>query len=170
MKTNYLLTVLSEDRKGLVSIITNMLNRKGIVIESISAGRTDIHTQVLITMEVIATTTEINNISARIGNIIEVYQVNLAKFQDAPYQKVALYKLKKEGFNSEAYIKLQKYGASMIGYYHNEIIIQKTGRDEDITMLYNELEGPYLTSFSKSAAIALNPFGEDESSVIRVAA
>ena len=170
MKTNYLLTVLSEDRKGLVSIITNMLNRKGIEIESISAGRTDIHSQVLITMEVIATPAEIKNTSVRIGNIIEVCRVSLSKFQDARYQKVALYNLKKEGFNSETYTKLQKYGASMVGYYRNEIIIQKTGRDEDITMLYNELEGPYLTNFSKSAAIVLNPFDQDESSVIRVAA
>ncbi|MES2113219.1 MAG: hypothetical protein V4577_30995 [Bacteroidota bacterium] len=170
MKTNYLLTILSEDRKGLVSIITNMLNRKGIEIESISAGRTDIQSQVLITMEVITTLAEIKNVSARIGNIIEVCQVSLEKFQDARYQKVALYTLKKEGFNSETYTKLQKYGAYMVGYYRNEIIIQKTGRDEDIRMLYNELEGPYLTSFSKSAAIALNPFEEDESSVIRVAA
>jgi acetolactate synthase-1/3 small subunit len=170
MKTNYLLTILSDDRKGLVSNIANMLNRKDIEIEGISAARTDIRNQVLITIEVIATLAEIKNMSARIGNIIEVYQVNSTKFKDAWYQKVALYTLQKEGFNSETYTKLQKFGASMVGYYRNEIIIQKTGRDEDIRMLYNELDGPYLTGFSKSAAIALKSFEDDESSVIKVAA
>ena len=170
MKTHYLLTILSEDRKGLVSIITSMLNRKGIEIESISAARTDIHSRVLITIEVIAEPGEIKNMSLKIGNIIEVDQVDTALIRDAWYQKVALYTLEKEGVSSDIYARLQKYGATMVSYNKHDVIIQKTGRDEDIRLLYNELDGPYLKSFSKSAAIALKPLEENESSVIRLAA
>jgi acetolactate synthase small subunit len=164
------LTILSEDRKGLVSIITSMLNRKNIEIESISAAKTDIHSRVVITLEVIAEPGEIKNMSFKIGNIIEVDQVNTALIRDAWCQKVAFYIIEKEGFNSEVYTRLQKYGATIVGYYNKEIIIQKTGRDEDIQLLYNELEGPYLKSFTKSAPITLKPLKEDESSVIRLAA
>jgi len=170
MKTHYLLTILSEDRKGLVSIITSILNRKGIEIESISTARTDIHSRVLITIEVIAESSEIKFISNKIGNIIEVLYVENALIEDAWYQKVALYTIDKAGYNSDTYSRFQKFGAVMVGYFQDEIIIQKTGRDEDILLLYNELEGPYLKNFSKSAAISLKPLEEDESSVIRLAA
>jgi acetolactate synthase-1/3 small subunit len=170
MKTHYLLTILSEDRKGLVSIITSMLNCKGIEVESISAARTDVHSRVLVTLEVIGDVAEVKKMSLKIGGIIEVYEVDMALIRDAWYQKVALYTIEKEGFNTDLYTRLQKYGATIAGYYNDEIIVQKTGRDEDIRLLYNELEGPYLKSFSKSAAISLKPLGEDESSVIRLAA
>jgi acetolactate synthase I/III small subunit len=170
MKAHYLLTILSEDRKGLVSIITGMLNRKGIEIESVSAARTDIHSRVLVTLEVIGNVAELKNMSLKIGNIIEVYEVDMDLIRDAWYQKVALYTIEKEGFNAELYTRLQKYGATIAGYYDDEVIVQKTGRDEDIQLLYNEMEGPYLKSFSKSAAIALKPLEVDESSVISQAA
>jgi acetolactate synthase small subunit len=166
MKAHYLLTILSLGRKGLVSIITGMLNRKGIEIESVSAARTDIHSRVLVTLEIIGDVAEVKNVSSKMGNIIEVYEVDMALIRDAWYQKVALYTIEREGFNAELYTRLQKYGATMVGYYNQEIIIQKTGRDEDIQLLYNELEGPYLKSFSKGAAIALKPLEVDESSGI----
>jgi hypothetical protein len=40
------MTILSKDRRVLVSIIISVLSRKGIEIENVSAARTDIHTRV----------------------------------------------------------------------------------------------------------------------------
>ena len=171
MKRNYLLNILSEDRKGLVSIITGMLNRKGIAIESISAAKTDTHTNVLITIEVITDSVEIKMMVLKIKNIVEVSQVTACLLQHAVYHKVALYSLDKQAYNSDMYNKLQKYGAVILGYDNDRLIIQKTGRDEHILALYNLLEGKHLTGFSKSAAISLTPFTtDDEEVVIRKAA
>ena len=170
MKANYLLNILSEDRKGLVSIITGMLNRKGIEIESISAARTDTHTNVLITIEVIAGVAELKTMVLKIKNIVEVSQVTACLRQHAVYHKVALYSLDKQAYNSDMYNKLQKYGAVILGYDKDKLIIQKTGRDEHILALYNLLEGTHLTGFSKSAAISLMPFTADDEAVISRAA
>jgi len=170
MKQTYLFTILSEDKKGLLSILTSMLNRKLIDIESISASRTVIRSQVLVTIEVVMEPAEVRFVLLRMKNIIEVLQVEACLMKDAWYQKVALYTIEREGYNSELYSKLQKFGAVMVGYYHDEIIIQKTGRDEDILQLYNELEGKYLKRFRKSAAMSLKPLEEDQSSVISTAA
>ncbi len=153
----------------LISIITSMLNRKGIEMESIHAARTDIHDQVLIHIEVIAEPGEIKNVSAKIGNIIEVEQVELCLTKNSWYQKVALNTIDKIGYNSLVFQKLQKYGATMVGYHNEQVIIEKIGRDEDLQLLYNELEGPHLISLMKSAAISLKPL-EDQSSVISMAA
>lgn len=158
MKRNYLLNILSENRKGLVSIITGMLNRKGIEMESISAAKTDTHTNVLITIEVIAEAAELKTMVLKIENIIEVSQVAARLLQHSVYHKVALYTLDKEAYNSDMYNKLQKYGAVILGYDKDKLIVQKTGRDEHILALYNLLEGKHLTGFSKSAAISLTPF------------
>jgi acetolactate synthase-1/3 small subunit len=170
MKKAYLLTILSEDKKGLVSIIMSMLNRKLIEIESISTSRTDIHNQLVITIEAIIEVTEVRFITLRINNIVEVLNVEACQLKDAWYQKIGIYILEMKGYNSEVFSKLQKYGAVVSGYQKNDIIIQKIGRDDDIRLLYNELEGPHLRNFSKSAAIALKPWDEEESSVISMAA
>ena len=170
MKEHYLLTILSEDRKGLVSIITGILNRRGTEIESVSAARTDIHWRVLVTLEVITESSDIKIISNKIKNIIEVFHVEIALIQDAWYQKVALYTIDKSGYNSEIHCRLQKFGAVIVGYFQDEILIQKTGRDEDILLLYNDLDGPYLKSFTKSAAISIKPIADEDSSVMSLAA
>jgi acetolactate synthase-1/3 small subunit len=167
---NYLLNILSEDRKGLMSIITSMLNRKSIEIESISAAKTDIHTQVLINIEVIANDTDIKLMAFKIENIIEVYKVEVELLQHASYQKLALYTLHKDGYNTKVNNQIQKYGAIIVGYDHDVITIQKSGRDEDIQLLYNELEGKYLKSFSKSAVISLKAISVDDDTVISKAA
>jgi len=171
MKRNYLLNILSEDRKGLVSIITGMLNRKGIAIEGISATKTDTYNNVSITIEVIAETTELRMMVLKIKNIVEVSQVTTCLLQRAMYHKVALYSLEKQAYNSELYGNLQKYGAVILGYDKDKLIIQKTGRDEHILALYNLLDGEYLTGFSKSAAVAIMPFtnGDEEVVISRAA-
>jgi len=170
MKKNYLLNILSEDRKGLLSIITSMLNRKGIQIESISAAKTDIHTQVLINIEVFANSKEINLMALKIKNIVEVYNTEVSLLNDALYQKIALYILDSKGYNSNILRTIQKYGATTICFDNGEIVVQKVGRDEDIQVLYNELEGIYLKGFSKSAAISLKTIQIDEEPVISMAA
>ena len=169
-KEHYLLDILSEDKNGLVSIIAGMLNRKLIGIESICTSRTDVHAQVQISIEVIMNPEEVSRILHKIKNIIEVYQAEATLIKEAWYQKVALFTLEKDALTLDLFHRLQKYGAVMVGYYADEIVVQKTGREEDIQALYNELDGKHLKSFSKSAAISLKPLSEDESSVISRAA
>jgi acetolactate synthase-1/3 small subunit len=170
MKAHYLLTILSENKKGLVSNITGRLNRKLIAIESICTAHTDIHCQIIIDLMIVAESIEIKNTAARISNIIEVYNVRFELTTDALYEKLAIYTLEKESYNSKMFQKLQKYGAYILCYEGNDLIIEKIGREEDIMALYNELEGPHLKSFKKSAAISLRVLGEERSSVISMAA
>jgi len=166
IKKNYLLNILSEDRKGLVSIITSMLNRKGIEIESICAAKTDDRTNVLLTIEVVANAIEIKMMVLKIRNIVDVYHAVACLLENAAYHKVALYVLNKETCNSEVYNHMQKYGAVIVGYDKDCVIIQKTGRDEHILALFNVLDGKYLKGFSKSAAIALRPFVNDDEDLV----
>ncbi len=170
MKSDYVLTIFSEDRKGLISIITNMLNRKGIEMESINAARTDIHTRVIITIQLNGYADEIKLMTLKIKNIIEVYHTEVHLLTDIFYQKVALYAINKDSYNAALFTKMQKYGATIVGYPAGKIIIQKIGREEDIQSLYNELEGVHLHSFSKSALISLNAIEPSEEPVISMAA
>lgn len=170
MKSDYVLTIFSEDRKGLISIITSMLNRKGIEMESINAARTDIHTRVIITIQLNGYADEIKLMTLKIKNIIEVYHAEVHLLTDIFYQKVALYAINKDSYNATLFTKMQKYGATIVGYSAGRIIIQKIGREEDIQLFYNELEGVHLHSFSKSALISLNAIELSEEPVISMAA
>jgi len=147
-----------------------MLNRKGIEMESINAARTDIHTRVIITIQLNGYADEIKLMTLKINNIIEVYHAEVRLLSDISYQKVAFYAINKGSYNVELFTKIQKHAATIVGYSADKIIIQKIGREEDIQLLYNELEGKHLCSFSKSALISLNAIELSEEPVISMAA
>jgi acetolactate synthase small subunit len=170
MKANYLLNILSEDKKGLVSTITNLLNRNNIEIECISTARTDIHSQVLINLQLFADENELRKVSLKIKNIIEVTTVGVSLLNDSWYQKTALFTFDKNGYDSSVSNVIQKYGAVLVGVVNDNLIIQKIGRDEDIQLVYNALEGKYLKSFCKGAAVSLQSLSLSEEPVLRLAA
>jgi acetolactate synthase small subunit len=170
MKANYLLDILSEDKKGLVGMVTTLLNRNDIEIECISTARTDIHSQVLVSLQLFADADKLRRVCFKINNIIEIETFKISLLEDSWYQKTALFTLDKNGYDSAVNNVIQKYGATLVGVGNDDLIIQKIGRDEDIQLLYNALEGKYLKSFCKSAAISLQPLHLSEEPVIRLAA
>jgi acetolactate synthase small subunit len=170
MKANYLLNILSEDKKGLVSMITILLNRNNLEIECISTARTDIHSQVLINLQLFAEANELRKVCLKINNIIEVSSVEVLLLNDSWYQKTALFTFDRKGYDSAVNNLIQKYGAILVGVVNDNLIIQKNGRDEDIQLLYNALEGKYLKSFCKGAAVSLQSLFLSDETVIRPAA
>jgi acetolactate synthase small subunit len=152
-KINYLLTIRAEDRPGLLHLVTGILNRKLIPIDSLSAAPTDIHDIVLITMEIGISEKALPPVLYKLENIIEVFAVEAVKADTVLSQRSAYFKLNKEILASPQAIAISKHDAQIVNLYPGAVLIGKSGSEAAIRALYNALEGPYLLGFSQTGLI-----------------
>lgn len=171
MREKYVLSIKADDRPGLLHLITGMINRRLIEIESLSAAKTDDHSVVMITIELLVSEKALQPLILKLENIIEVYAVDAVKADEAIGIRSVFFKLSKSFLETPDALILQKYGASIVNLYPEAVLVSKSGCDADILNLYNQLEGPHLLGFIQTGLIADTVLiDEDQSSVISMAA
>ena len=167
MRKNYVLNIKAEDRPGLLHLVIGMIEKKLIRIKSLSAAPTDIHDIVMITIELSAAEGDVAQLALKLENIIEVFAVEAIKYDKTVCLRVAYFKMAKAFLESPKAIALAKYGATILKFYPDVLLIAKYGTDATILKLYNELEGEHLIGFSQTGLITDSKLiGEDGSSVI----
>jgi acetolactate synthase small subunit len=154
MKEKYILTILAEKKMGLLSQITGLLNRKMLEIESITAAKTDAHSEVIISIELFISEKALHPLLMKLENIIEVFKAEAVKVDDVICQRVAFFKLSKDILNTPHSSTIQKYGAQIINLYPDAILISKSGNEKDINALFQQLDGPHLLGFMQSGLLA----------------
>lgn len=167
MRNAYTLTIKAEDRPGLLHLVTGMIEKKLVRIKSLSLAPTDIHDIVLITIELNIKESELTTLAFKLENIIEVFSVEVSRYDETLCLRAAYYKMAKTFLESPKAIPLSKYDATILKFYPDALLIAKYGTDATIRALYNELDGPHLLGFSQTGLITDSRLiGEDESSVI----
>lgn len=150
---NCIIAVYSDDKKGLLGQILDMLNRRSYTINSLNVSRTDIRETVLITMEIKLPINELQNLLRKIERIVEVYHAIAYMPGELVLNKVGFYRVTIQMMDDDLWLLLQKYGAIVSKVFEDSLVIQKTGTDSDLNELYNRLDGEYLLSFCKSGLI-----------------
>jgi acetolactate synthase small subunit len=153
MNEKYVLTIKADDRPGLIHLVTGMINRRLIEIESLSAAKTDISSIVIITMELNISDKALTPLMLKLENIIEVYAVEAVKGRQAICQRSAYFKMAKAFLETPQAVALQKYGGAIVKLYPDAVLVSKCGCDADIRNLYNQLEGPHLLGYSQTGLI-----------------
>jgi acetolactate synthase-1/3 small subunit len=154
MKEKYILTILAEKRLGLLSQITGLLNRKMLEIESITAAKTDAHSEVIIGIELFISEKALHPLLMKLENIIEVLKVAAVKVDDVICHRLAFFKLSKGILNTPQSSVIQKHGTQIINLYPDAILISKAGNEKDINVLFQQLDGPHLLGFMQSGLLA----------------
>lgn len=153
MNGKFIISILSDDKKGLLGQITSVFNKKNYEIESLNLSRTDVRTIVLITIEAILPETEVQHTLHRIEKFIEVYSADAHCAVENSLRKVGFFRVSKEIMTSSTWSAIQKYGAGITGVFEDSLFLEKTGSDADIQELYNKLDGVHLLSFCKTGLI-----------------
>jgi len=167
MKTDYVVTIKAQDRPGLLHLVTGILNRKLIPIISLNAAPTDVHDIVSITMEISISEKALQPLLYKLENIIEVFSLEAVRYDQAISLRSAFFKMDKAVLASQQVSAIRKWEAQMVSLYPDSVLIAKSGNEEVIRSLYNDLDGPYLLGFSQTGLITDSKLiGEDQSSVI----
>ena len=155
----YTLSVLTENKAGLLNHITIIFNRRKINIDSLNVSTSEIKGVSRFTIVVKSNKEKIIKILNQINKLIDVLGAFLYEEGEIYYQEIALYKLSTKiflkGDNVEKIVR--KNGAKILIIEEDHTIIQKTGTKLETQKLYNELEkfGSIL-EFVRSGRVAVS--------------
>ena len=154
MKEKYILNIKAEERRGLLHLLTGTIEKRQVIIHSLSSASTDVHGVLMITIEIFATERELMTLSLKLENIVEVFQVEVTQYDKALCLRAAYFKMSKAFMESPQLSVMQKYNATVVNFYADSVLIAKYGCDSAIKALYNQLEGPHLLGFIQSGLIS----------------
>lgn len=174
-KEHYVLTIKAEDRPGLLHLITGVLNRKLIPIISLTASPTDVHGIVLVTIEVELSNKALQPLIFKLENIIEVFEVEPLAADEGICRRSAYFLVDKAILTSTQSAVISKLEAQLVYMKDDTILLTRSGNDDSIQRLYNELSGSYLLGFSQTgiivnSALIAHQDGEQSSVISRLAA
>ena len=156
----YTISVLTEDKAGLLNHITIIFNRRKLNIDSLNVSTTEVTGVSRFTIVVNSTLESATKVVKQIRKLVDVLAAFLYEEDEIYYQEIALYKLSTKIFLKGDLVEkiiIRKYGAKILKIEEDHIIIQKTGTKVGTQKLYDELKkfGEIL-EFARSGRVALS--------------
>ena len=158
MEGNYTLSVLTEDRSGLLNNITVIFTRRKINIESLNVSTSEVKDISRFTIVANCSREQIDKICQQIRKLVDVLGAFVYEHDEIFYQEIALYKVPTSVFleGQKIEILVRNNGARILVIEQDHIIIEKTGLKEDTHDLYTKLEPYGLLEFVRSGRVAIS--------------
>ena len=155
---DFTLSVLTEDKAGLLNHITIIFNRRKINIASLNVSATEVPGLSRFTIVITSTRDQAEKVVKQIRKIIDVLGAFVYEEDEVYYQEIALYKVPTDAFLNGNTIEtlVRNRGARILAIEADHIIIEKTGHKEDTHKLYKELEPFGLLEFVRSGRVAIS--------------
>ena len=161
MKKYYTISVLTEDKAGLLTQITILFTRRKINIESLNVSSSEVKGISRFTIVSKGTREQIDKLCLQIRKLIEVVGAFVYDENEIYYQEIALYKVSTKSFlkNKHTESLIRSDGARILVIEKDYIIIEKTGRKEETHDLYCKLEPYGILEFVRSGRVSLSKSG-----------
>lgn len=155
---NYTLSVLTEDRAGLLNNVTIIFTRRKININSLNVSSSEVEGMSRYTIVIDSTRDMADKVCAQIRKLVDVLGAFVYEEDEIYYQEIALYKVPTKVFlNGEKIENLvRSNGARILVIEENHIVIEKTGHHKDTHELYKKLEPFGLMEFVRSGRVAIS--------------
>jgi acetolactate synthase-1/3 small subunit len=154
----YTISVLTEDKAGLLNHLTIIFTRRKINIESLNVSTTEVKGISRFTIVVTTSFEMAEKVVKQIRKIIDVVGSFVYEDDEIFYQEIALYKVPTKVFLEGNKIEtlVRNNGARILVIEEDHIIIEKTGHKEDTHDLYLKLEPLGLLEFVRSGRVAIS--------------
>jgi len=157
MKKTYTISVFSEDIVGLLNRVTIIFTRRHINIENIITSETEIKGIYRYTIVVSTEEDRIEKIVKLIEKQVEVMKAFYHTDEEIIAREIALYKISSEAINqNEEFQKIiNAFNAKIISISYDYIVVEKSGTEDKIKRLFNELEKFGVLEFSRSGRVVV---------------
>ena len=158
IERDFTLSVLTEDRAGLLNQISIIFTRRKINIESLNVSTTEVPGISRFTIVVTSTRERIEKIIGQIRKLIDVLGAFVYEEGEVYYQEIALYKVPTKVFLNGNSIEtlVRNNGARILVIEEDHIVIEKTGHKNETQDLYQKLEPLGLLEFVRSGRVAIS--------------
>lgn len=155
---NFTLSVLTEDKAGLLNHITIIFTRRKINIESLNVSSTEVEGISRFTIVVFSTRERIEKIVKQIKKLVDVLGAFLYEETQIHYQELALYKVPLKIFMGGDKIEkiVRDNNARILIIEEDYIIIEKTGHKNETFALFQDLAPYGVLEFVRSGRISMS--------------
>lgn len=154
----YTISVLTEDKAGLINHITIIFTRRKLNIGSLNVSTTEVEGVSRFTIVLTTTRELVEKIVKQIRKLIDVLGAFVYEEDEVYYQEIALYKVPTKVFLNGNSIEtlVRNNGARILVIEEDHIVIEKTGHKKDTHELYRQLEPYGLLEFVRSGRVAIS--------------
>ena len=158
LRKRYTISVLSEDRPGLLNRVTIIFTRRKLNIESINVSTSEVPGVSRYTLVVNTTRDQAEKVVNQIRKLIEVLGAFLYEEDEIYYQEIALYKVPTKIFLHGNKIEnlVRSNNARILVIEEDYILIEKTGHKHETQQLFNLLNEYGVLEFVRSGRVAIS--------------
>lgn len=155
--TLFTVAVFAENHVGLMNQLSIIFTRRCVNIESISASRCSIPNVHKITLSCYSDRQTMEKVIKQIEKRIDVLRAFLYTDDEIVYQEVALYKVPIARLIDETDLEdiIRRHGARILEINRHNVILEKTGHNDETEALFNELRRYDIRQFVRSGRVAI---------------
>ena len=157
-KQLFTISVYTENNIGLLNRISAIFQRRQINIESLNISASEIDGVAKFTIVVNMTVEDVKKIIGQIEKQVEVIKAYYHNDEETIYQISGLFKIKSELLFEEPQIQniVKESNARIVTVNKEFFVIEKSGRKEEIELLYRELKPFGILQFTRSGRISVS--------------
>lgn len=155
---DFTLSVLTEDKAGLINQLTIIFTKRKINISSLNVSNSEVAGVSRFTIVTRTNRNMIDKIVKQIRKLIDVLGAFVYEEDQIFYQEIALYKVPTKAFINGNSVEdlVRNSGARILVVEEECIIIEKTGHSKETHDLYQKLEPFGLLEFIRSGRVAVS--------------
>ena len=157
-KQLFTISVYTENNIGLLNRISAIFQRRHINIESLNISPSEIEGVAKFTIVINMTEENVKKIIGQIEKQVEVIKAYYHNDEETIYQISGLFKIKSKLLFEEPQIQniVKESNARIVTVNKEFFVIEKSGRKEEIELLYRELKPFGILQFTRSGRISVS--------------
>ncbi|GAY15226.1 acetolactate synthase small subunit [Mycobacterium sp. shizuoka-1] len=151
------LSVLVEDKPGVLARVAALFSRRGFNIESLAVGATEQKNMSRMTIVVTAEATPLEQITKQLNKLINVIKIVEQDSENSVARELALIKVRADaGTRSQVIEAVNLFRAKVIDVSTESLTIEATGTQEKIEALLRVLEPYGVREIVQSGVVSLS--------------
>jgi acetolactate synthase-1/3 small subunit len=154
----YTISILTEDKPGLLNTVTIVFTRRKINIDMINVSASEIEGVSRYTIALTTNKDQVEKIVKQIRKHVDVLGAFVYEEDEIHYQEIALYKVPTEIFMGSVEVEkiVRANNARILVIEKDYTVIEKTGHKHETTALFNILKKHGVLEFVRSGRIAVS--------------
>jgi acetolactate synthase-1/3 small subunit len=153
----YTVSIYTENNIGLLNRISAIFQRRHINIESLNTSVSEIEGVSKFTIVINVTEHQMKKIQGQIEKQVEVIKAYYHTEDETIYQESCLFKIKSDLLFDERQIQniIKESNSRIVTVNKQFFVLEKSGRKEEIELLYRELSVFGIMQFTRSGRVAV---------------
>lgn len=153
----YTVSVLTEDKPGLLNRLTIIFSRRKINIESLNVSSTEVNGVSRYTLVVTETKDHLEKVIKQIRKLVDVLGAFMYEEDQISFREIALYKISSQVAQDDQIASiLETSHARVVAADEHHTFIEKTGTKDETHDLYLGLEPFGILEFVRSGRVAIS--------------